>query len=109
MRKTVTIILICMLFFSLIGCTKADANQNAETKTEVVINIPQDDTVNGYRNKKEEIPQGKAQYCANKNSKVFHKQNCPSVEKMKEENKLFSNDKNELLEDGFDPCKNCKP
>ncbi len=109
MRKTVKIIMIFVFVLCLAGCTKAEANQNADSKTEVVINIPQDDTVNGYRIEKKEVPQETALYCANKNSKIFHKRECPSVDKMKQENKIFSNDKNQLLKDGFDPCKSCEP
>ena len=101
--------MIFMLIFCLMSCTKTDANQNAESKTEVVINTPTDDSVNGYRKEKEEIPVGEALYCANKNSKIFHKRECSSVDKMKDDNKYFTNDKNELLKDGFEPCKSCNP
>lgn len=109
MQKTVITIMIFMILFSLVGCSKTDANQNAESKTEVIINVPEDDTVNGYRNKVQEIAENEALYCANKNSKVFHKQSCSSVNKMKDENKYFAKDKNELLEDGYQPCKSCNP
>lgn len=101
--------MIFTLVFSFCSCAKADANQNAQSDTEVTINLPTDDTVNGYRNEKSETPEGEATYCANKGSKVFHRQSCQSVEKMKDQNKYFTNDKDELLKDGYTPCKNCEP
>lgn len=101
--------MIFTLLFSFCGCAKVDANQNSSSNTKVVINLPDDDTVNGYRNEKEEIPKEKAQYCANKNSKIFHNHNCPSVDKMKSENRYFTNNKDELLKEGYSPCKSCEP
>ena len=48
-------------------------------------------------------------YCANKNSKIFHKSNCGSVSKMKEENKVYFSDRAELINNGYNPCKSCEP
>jgi len=48
-------------------------------------------------------------YCANKNSKIFHKSSCGSVSKMKDENKEFYSDRAELISKGYNPCKSCSP
>ena len=49
-------------------------------------------------------------YIANKNSKKFHYPYCKSVEQMNEKNKLyFDGTREELIEKGYSPCKNCNP
>lgn len=51
-----------------------------------------------------------ADYILNKNSKKFHHPNCSSVDKMKEENKIYyTGTREKLIEDGYDPCGNCDP
>lgn len=43
----------------------------------------------------------------NKKSKVFHHSDCPSVQDMKESNKIISNrTTTELIEQGYNPCGN---
>ena len=54
-------------------------------------------------------PAGTA-YIANKNSKKFHYPSCDSVKDMKEKNKLyFEGTRDELIEQGYVPCKRCNP
>lgn len=49
-------------------------------------------------------------YIINKNSGKFHTPDCESAAKMKEENKeYFTGTREELIEQGYDPCGNCKP
>ncbi len=51
-----------------------------------------------------------ADYIANKNSKKFHYPSCESVSDMKEKNKLyFQGTRDELIEQGYEPCKRCNP
>ena len=51
-----------------------------------------------------------ANYIVNKNTKKFHYPNCSSVKDMKEENKLaFTGPREELIQQGYQPCKRCKP
>ena len=46
----------------------------------------------------------------NKNTKKFHKPECSSVDDIKAENKSgFTGTREELIEDGFDPCGKCRP
>lgn len=89
--------------------------------------MPADNTVNGYRtsdNQSSQMPEtvsgqdtavGKYEdktevnYCANKNSKVFHKPDCTSVEKTKKENRVYFSDREELIKKGYTPCKRCNP
>ena len=135
MRK-ILIILFALFFIICCGCS----NNETVSNSEVVINMPTDNTVNGYRtesiesetintsseteskvissnaettsNKTEiEKPTNNTttQYCANTNSKKFHLPDCSSVDKIKEENRLFLSNRSELIELGYEPCKRCNP
>lgn len=49
-------------------------------------------------------------YILNTNSKKFHLPECTSVSDIKKEHKQsYMGDKNELLEQGYSPCKRCNP
>ena len=49
-------------------------------------------------------------YIANTNTKKFHYPDCSSVKDMKESNKLyFTGTRDELIEQGYQPCKRCNP
>lgn len=49
-------------------------------------------------------------YIVNTNTGKFHYPNCPSVDLMTEENKMYySGNKEDLLEYGYSPCGRCNP
>lgn len=49
-------------------------------------------------------------FVLNKNSKRFHKPDCKSVGKMKEENReYYSGSRDDLIAKGYKPCGSCKP
>jgi DNA-entry nuclease len=51
-----------------------------------------------------------ASYILNTSSKKFHRPDCYSVGKMADKNKKeFKGDRNDLISDGYTPCKNCNP
>ncbi len=119
--KRITSLVLCLLYLTLLcGCSaKETVSQDA-----VTINLPIDNSVNGYRLKTEDKTAvskptesvsthsddtKSIQYCANTNSMKFHLPDCSSVKNTKEENKLFLSDRNELIELGYEPCKRCEP
>ncbi len=52
----------------------------------------------------------KANYVANTNTGKFHYPSCSSVDDMKEENKmLYNGTRDELISNGYVPCKRCNP
>ena len=54
-------------------------------------------------------PVGKT-YILNKNTKKFHLPSCSAVGQMKESNKVVStNSRQEIINDGYIPCKLCNP
>lgn len=51
-----------------------------------------------------------ADYILNTNTRKFHLPSCSSVEDMKEKNKqAFSGEREEVIEQGYVPCKRCNP
>ncbi|HEX3013244.1 MAG TPA: Ada metal-binding domain-containing protein [Methanobacterium sp.] len=48
-------------------------------------------------------------YIGNLDSKKFHRPNCPSVDLIRENNKIRLNSRQEALNLGYVPCKNCNP
>lgn len=51
-----------------------------------------------------------ATYILNTNTKMFHRPNCSSVKRLKEEHKATSSESREsLIGQGYEPCKNCHP
>ena len=49
------------------------------------------------------------EYVASKNSEVFHRPECSSAKRIKPENLVGYNSKNEAIRAGKKPCKRCKP
>ena len=77
----------------------ADSQLPTETPTEVpaetVTEKPDDNT---------------QQYMLNTNTGKFHKMNCSYIEKMKEEHKqIVESTHDEMIENGYEPCKKCNP
>lgn len=48
-------------------------------------------------------------YVGNRNSKKFHYPNCNSVGQMKDSNKVILYSREEAIDKGYQPCKNCNP
>ena len=123
------VIPVILSFLILCGCA---GKANNDQRQKIDINYTFDNSVNDYRledehkvsaenvtveeakteNASEPSDNNKdseATYCANKNSKKFHLSSCGSVSTMKKENKLMTNDRKELINDGYTPCKTCNP
>lgn len=57
----------------------------------------------------EQEPQG-TEYILNTNTKKFHYPGCASVRQMKESNKLsYTGSREDVIAQGYDPCKKCNP
>ena len=127
-RFFIILLTVCLLLFPA-SCGKQE-NPTESIADEVVINIPKDNSVNGYRTESNQSTDGMPDkidvndvnvgdiesqtnsaakdYCANKNSKVFHKSDCGSVSSMSESNKYFA-DRDTLISEGYKPCGKCNP
>lgn len=52
----------------------------------------------------------KVEYILNTNSKKFHKPSCSSASSIKSENKeIYTGSRDDLITQGYDPCKKCNP
>ena len=52
----------------------------------------------------------KGTYIINENTNKFHKSDCRSVKMMKDKNKkTYTGKRSELINSGYEPCKNCNP
>ncbi len=128
---------VIIISLSLMGCS-FNSVTSAEEKT-VQINRASDNSVNGYRasspqnsesdntidascvtvgtasqsysaSSENSADNGAAiQYCANINSRVFHLKSCGSVSNIKQENRLYLSERDELISLGYTPCKRCNP
>ena len=75
--------------------------QNGESKC-----VEKNYVSNGNLGNKE----GEVSYILNTNTKKFHRKNCSAVYKTSEKNKEEVKEKREhILEQGYEPCKNCNP
>ena len=128
MKRITSLILI---LFLLCGCSAGADINGAESHAQITVNLPADNTVNGYRtenSKSSEMPDAvstedvkpaesseensatvSATYIGNANSHIFHKSDCGSANKMKEENKVFLKSRDEAISEGYTPCKRCNP
>ena len=52
---------------------------------------------------------GDVAYIGNKNSHIFHRTSCESVQKMKKKNQVEFVLKNQALDEGYKPCQSCNP
>ncbi|MCR5420414.1 MAG: MBL fold metallo-hydrolase [Lachnospiraceae bacterium] len=86
-----------------------DSNEVERAVEETVIS-----STKGSQNDQSEPPEAEVTYVYNKNksSKKFHYPDCPSVSKMKPENRVYLNCTREELINTYpeaQPCKNCNP
>lgn len=50
------------------------------------------------------------EYVLNRNTRKFHRPECPSVKHIKEKNRgTFTGSRDELIGQGYEPCQNCNP
>ena len=132
-------ICIFLTLLCLCGCSTSDYNMTDNTHSQITVNLPTDNTVNGYRQggNSQSMPQtisadevkpaspeqnssvskeqnsssqnAKVEYIGNSNSHIFHKSTCGSVGTMKVENKIIFEGRDDAINDGYTPCKRCNP
>ena len=53
---------------------------------------------------------GRQTYIINKSSKKFHLEGCPTIKRMKKQNKeKYTGNRKDLIAQGYEPCKKCNP
>jgi len=66
----------------------------------------ENDSKNTSNKLQSDVPES---FVGNKNSHVFHTENCYSVEKMSEGNMVYFNNREDAVNSGYSPCERCKP
>ncbi|MBQ6816077.1 MAG: hypothetical protein IJP26_02455 [Clostridia bacterium] len=113
--KKICLIILCFALCFLCSCNKQNNNNIDDGKPTIVMpDYNTQLTVNGYKtpdsnqNKNEVVPTQETYY-ANKSSKKFHKSSCSYAKNIKEENLYITNNLTELIDGGYQACKQCKP
>lgn len=80
--------------------TSAPETTISETSAEAIITEMQT----------EALPTESIDYVVNTNTKKFHYPNCSSVKKIKDSNRMdYTGSRDDLISQGYVPCKNCNP
>lgn len=128
--KIVKFIIPFIIIICICGCTNSATN----SEPPIIINMPTDDTVNGYRvsapqdtqsstvqNSGEQIsapsqnsytssvPDGATYYCASVSGSKFHIPTCGSAKNIKAENLITSPERQHFIDKGYGPCSRCNP
>lgn len=86
-----------------------DDDQAAEVVTSEEIQATESDTGNEKSEIRSDVANEET-YIVNTNTGKFHKPSCRSVKQMKESNKSErTTTRDELISEGYEPCKNCNP
>ena len=128
MKRIISILLIIALVLSLSGCTKAQQNSDNKDTSKPTVVLPDSSTaasINGYKQPEITNPDDKnentdktnaaetdnisAAYIANTSSKKFHKSTCSYAKSIKAENLATVESREQLINDGYSPCKRCNP
>lgn len=118
--KKFSLLLTCVFMMILFcGCTSSaraetDTDNTQSTAPEVTVIMPENNFTKENNEpqiseESENITYPAGNYYANKNSKKFHKADCKSVKLIKEENLYITSSREELINSGYSPCKNCNP
>lgn len=106
MKRILFIILAFVLILS--GCSEY-STVSSVSEEEVVVIKPDKQTaasVNGYY---QPPTQDGTKYYANFNTKKFHIESCRWISKTDSANIIISYERSKLLNEGYTPCKVCKP
>lgn len=118
MKRYFSILFIVISLLLLCNCSGTDAKEEKQPE-EVIINMPTDDSLNGYKSESSNISSSSEAttskeelfllYYANTNSKKFHKNTCRYAKMTSNENLYITESREELVNEGYVPCKVCEP
>lgn len=96
MKRIVVLIFAVISMILLVGC---DSSDSSVVDRIIVYTEPATATE----------PVG-INYIINQNTGKFHYPDCPSMDQMAEHNKKeYTGDRDELISQGYEPCKRCNP
>ena len=103
--KRLAALLLCVILSICLASGKSDFpnGSNTDNVSYTVISTPAE-TVG------ETAAAAQIIYIVNINTGKFHCPDCPSVDRMSEKNKRkYVGDRDDLVADGYEPCKRCAP
>ncbi len=113
--KKLTVLLLCLSFMFVCSCTKNETTSHPD----IEVKLPDGSIANDQNTIAEVIDKENVTvekptevvdyYVGSVSSKKFHLKDCTWVEKLKDENKVYFSGYNEFIENGYEPCKTCKP
>lgn len=109
--------IICAILAAMLLLTACDSNETTETESygndyEEVFGYEIDETEsNEYEYEEDDVDaDAKQEYVLNTNSYKIHYTWCSSAKRMKASNKKYVTDTvDNLIDEGYSPCGNCKP
>lgn len=122
-------IAVFMFIISVFLCGCSQQNTASDAADTVTVNMPTDDSINGYRLEGQKNPENISSsaiksssaetvtedaaklktYCASRSSAKFHLSTCGIVKNIKAENLFTTDNREELTEKGYEPCQKCNP
>ena len=124
--------LCAVLSFCLCACSNSKNAHKSAEQNRIIISESKDDSVNGYRvqqpqnnlraaeQKADNQPRtasapaeskddSQTLYYANTKTKKFHRSDCGIAQRTNNENLLITDNREELTQSGYSPCKKCNP
>ena len=113
MKRIICCLLILIFSLSLCSCGRKSNTEGTESRPVVVLPNGDKQTVtidiSSINNSSKDTPSDPINmiYVGNKNSKIFHKENCKSVSNMKSENMISFSTIDEAIANDYKPCGVC--
>ncbi len=96
------IAVLIFVLISMILCVNCGGSDSYEVNMIVIYTEPATTT--------ETVGTADIDYIINRNTGKFHYPNCPSVDLMAEHNqKEYTGERDDLISQGYEPCKRCDP
>lgn len=106
MKNIIFLVIILNVILCMCGCKNTKINEN----TIVMPDSTTAETVNGYKYEKPITSKSiTVTYVVNKTTKKFHLESCRYAKGSNTSSLAKVTDRNVLINDGYSPCKICKP
>ena len=131
--RYISVIIALFLVFTLSGCRQKSSATVEPKNQKITVNDPSYKSLDEYKKanadkisaapkapaaepqkvtESKETPPDDGEstgYCANTNTKKFHRMECSSVKKMNPDNMYKTDSREELINAGYTPCSMCDP
>lgn len=106
MKNIISLVIILIVILCMCGCKNTENNEN----TIVMPDSTTAETVNGYKSEQPiNSKSANITYVVNKSTKKFHLESCRYAKNSNTSSLMKSTDRSTLINDGYSPCKICKP